>query len=204
MSRVPYIKHTPDGQVYFGIDPRAKNWSRFTNSAGAKAWLKERSVPYIADANGNYTFYTPIQSSDIVELASSILAMSLARGELFTNPKCAQDFAQLQLGGLPYEVFGVMFLDTRHRLIAFEKLFRGTINSATVYPREVVKRTLELNAAAVIFTHNHPSGVTDPSPTDQALTSRLRDALALIDVRVLDHIIVSASETTSMAHRGLV
>ena len=200
MSTCPYIKHSPDGQVYFGIDPTTKSWHRFQSRADAEAWLK---VPCVADEDGNYTFTLPVHGSQIVELASSILEASLIRGELFSNPQAARDFAQLQLGGLEHEVFGALFLDNRHRLIAFERLFTGTIDGASVYPREVVKRALALNAAAVIFTHN-PSGDTDPSTADQTLTKRLKDALALIDVRVLDHIVVSATETTSMSEGGLL
>ena len=201
MNTFPYIKHTPDGHVFFGIDPATKTWSRFLTRADAEAWLK---VPCVADEDGNYTFTLPVHSSQIVELASSILEASLIRGDLFSSPQCARDFAQLQLGALEHEVFGALFLDNRHRLIEFERLFTGTIGSTSVYPREVVKRTLAVNAAAVIFTHNHPSGDTDPSTADQTITKRLKDALALIDVRVLDHIVVSATETTSMSERGFL
>ena len=162
------------------------------------------NTPYVADNDGNYNFPNPVHSSHIVALASSILESSLIRGELFTNPQAARDFARLQLGSLEHEVFAALFLDTKNRLIAFEKLFQGTIDGASVYPREVVKRTLALNAGAVILAHNHPSGVADPSTADQALTKRLKAALALIDARVLDHIVVSASETTSFSERGLI
>lgn len=158
----------------------------------------------MADEDGNYTFSLPVHSSQIVALASSILESSLVRGELFSNPQAARDFAQLQLGALEHEVFGALFLDNRHRLIAFEKLFTGTIDGASVYPREVVKRALALNAGALILTHNHPSGDTEPSTADQSITRRLKAALALIDVRVLDHIVVSATATMSMSERGLI
>jgi DNA repair protein RadC len=101
-------------------------------------------------------------------------------------------------------VFCVLFLTNRHRVIAFEEMFRGTIDGATVHPREVVKQALRLNAAAVILAHNHPSGVSEPSRADEAITRRLRDALALVDIRVLDHLIVGGSEITSLAERGLL
>ena len=166
--------------------------------------MANATLSYVADSNGNYTFSNPINATQILELASSILESSLTRGESFTNPQSARDFAQLQLGALEYEVFGVMFLDTKHRLIAFEKMFRGTIDGASVHPREVVKQALRHNAAALILTHNHPSGVAEPSTADQTLTRRLKDALALVDIRVLDHVVVAASETTSLAERGLL
>jgi DNA repair protein RadC len=102
------------------------------------------------------------------------------------------------------EVFGALFLDSQHRLIAFRELFLGTIDSAAVHPREVLRETLALNAAAVIFVHNHPSGVAEPSNSDVRITERLRNALQLIDVRVLDHIVVSGDAAVSMAERGLL
>jgi DNA repair protein RadC len=197
MSTFPYIKHTPDGKAFFGIDPATKSWKRFQSRTEAEAWLK---VPCIADEDGNYT----VHSSQIVALASAILESSLVRGELFSNPQSAREFARMQLGALEHEVFGALFLDNRHRLIAFEKLFTGTIDGASVYPREVVKRTLHHNAGALILAHNHPSGDTEPSAADQSITRRLKAALALIDVRVLDHIVVSATATTSLSERGLI
>ena len=109
-----------------------------------------------------------------------------------------------KLAGFEHEVFAVLFLDTQHRLIEYSELFRGTIDSASVYPRELVKETLRLNAAAVIVSHNHPSGNPEPSGADKVLTQRLREALALVDVRTLDHIIVAGGTTTSFAERGLI
>lgn len=122
----------------------------------------------------------------------------------FTEPNDARRFCSLMLAELEHEVFGALFLDTRHKLIQYVELFRGTIDGATVHPREVVKEALKLNAAAVIFTHNHPSGVTQPSRADEQLTRRLKDALATIDIRVIDHIIVGGVETASFAERGLI
>ena len=162
------------------------------------------NVKYVIDENGNYKFRNPINSTQIIEVASAILKASLIRGECLNNPQTARDYAQLQLGSLESEAFGVLFLDTKHQLIAFEVLFQGTINSASVYPREVVKRVLEHNAAAVIFTHNHPSGLPEPSAADTKITQRLKDALALVDVRVLDHVIVGTDGTSSMAEAGLL
>jgi len=121
-----------------------------------------------------------------------------------SSPTAARDFCRLRLGGLPHEVFGVLWLDAQNRLIAFEEMFRGTLTQTSVYPREVVKTALARNAAAVILTHNHPSGIPEPSMADQALTQVLKTALALVDVKVLDHLVVSASGVSSFAERGLI
>ena len=136
--------------------------------------------------------------------AIGILESRLKTTKAFNKPSDVKQFCQLQIAQEKDEHFCCMFLDSQHRLIAFERLFRGTIDAASVYPRVVVRRALELNAAAVIFTHNHPSGVPEPSTADINITKRLKDALSLIDVRVLDHIIAGSSGTSSMAESGLL
>ena len=128
----------------------------------------------------------------------------MQRGESFTDPQASGRFFQDKLAGLEREVFAAVFLDTRHRLIEYMELFQGTIDGAEVHPREVVRQALRCNAAAVILAHNHPSGTTDPSAADRAVTARLKQALALVDVRLLDHIIVTGSMTLTMAGQGLV
>lgn len=141
----------------------------------------------------------------IVDRALAILAAELKREPFtFTSSELAADFCRLSIGGLEHEVFAILHLDNQHRLIALETLFRGTIDGAAVYPREVVKSVLVKNASAVIFTHNHPSGVAEPSHADLAITNRLQAALAVIDVRVLDHIVVSPEDAVSFAARGLL
>lgn len=120
------------------------------------------------------------------------------------SPQASRDYLKLRLDGLPQEVFSCLFLDNRHRVLAYEELFRGTIDGASVHPREVVRRTLEVNAAAVIFAHNHPSGLAEPSQADIRLTQRLKEALALIEVRVLDHLVIGEGEGVSFAERGLL
>jgi DNA repair protein RadC len=140
----------------------------------------------------------------VVTLALEIMAERFKRGEPLASPAATTAYLRLQLGGREREFFGCLFLDNRHRVLAFEELFSGTIDGASVNPRIVVQRALALNAAAVIFTHNHPSGVAEPSMADEAITRRLHDALALVEIRVLDHIIVSASASVSFAERGLV
>ena len=140
----------------------------------------------------------------VLELARRALAQQLTQKPLFNTPQAVRDYLQLQLGGLHHEVFAVLFLDSQHRLITLEEMFRGTLTQTSVYPREVVKQALTLNASSVVLAHNHPSGTAQPSRADEALTHTLKAALALVDVRVLDHFVVTASQAVSMAELGLV
>ena len=140
----------------------------------------------------------------VVELARRALAQTLQQRPLFDSPQAVRHYLQLQLGGHRHEVFAVLFLDSQHRLLALEELFRGTLDQAAVYPREVVLRALHHGAAAVVLAHNHPSGVAEPSRADEAITRTLKTALALVDVRVLDHFVVTAQRSCSMAERGLL
>lgn len=140
----------------------------------------------------------------ILEAAEKILQRRLKRHGEIRDPGACADYLKARCAHLDYEVFGVVFLDTRHRIIAAEELFRGTIDGAEVHPREVAKAALVHNAAAVILYHNHPSGNAEPSAADRAVTTRLKQALALLEVRVLDHFVVSGEGTTSFAQRGLL
>ncbi len=140
----------------------------------------------------------------VLEIARRSLATQLRAKPVFDSPQAVKDYLRLQLAELPHEVFGLLFLDAQHRLLCFEELFRGTLTQTSVYPREVVKRALSVNAAAVILAHNHPSGVAEPSRADEHLTQTLRTALALVDVRVLDHLVVARTEVVSFAERGLL
>lgn len=139
-----------------------------------------------------------------IELGRRYLSEPLRRGGPLKAPSEAAQLLQAELADLPHEVFGCLYLDTRHRLIGFERLFRGTIDGATVHPREVVKRALHHNAAALIVGHNHPSGVAEPSESDRGITRRLGDALGLVDIRLLDHLIVSRASHVSLAERGWI
>lgn len=140
----------------------------------------------------------------VLELARRALASQLQEKPLFGNPQAIRDYLQLQLGSREHEVFAVLFLDTQHRLIVLEEMFRGTLAQTSVYPREVVVRALTLNAASVVLAHNHPSGSAQASRADELITQTLKAALALVDVRVLDHFIVTRSEAVSMAELGLM
>jgi DNA repair protein RadC len=147
---------------------------------------------------------SPVSDEEVIAAALRILSRRLARSNAITSPRVTREYLTVRFADLEHEVFACLFLDTRHRVIACEELFRGTVDGASVHPREVVKRALAHNAAAVVLAHNHPSGVAEPSEADRSITRRLRDALALVDVRVLDHLVVGGASAVSMAERGLV
>jgi DNA repair protein RadC len=140
----------------------------------------------------------------VMELARRAIAQQLTEREIFSSPDAVKHYLQMHLGRTPHEVFAVLFLDAQNRLIEMKELFRGTLTQTSVYPREVVRHALGLHAAAVVLAHNHPSGTVQPSRADEALTQTLKSALALIDVRVLDHVIVAPGDALSMAERGLL
>lgn len=145
-----------------------------------------------------------VQLQAVLEMSRRALNEEMQRGDALNSPRAVRDYLQLLLGSRQQEVFVVLFLDTQHRVIATEELFHGTLGQTSVYPREVVKRALAHNAAAVILAHNHPSGVAEPSQADQHLTQALKQALALVDVRVLDHFIVAGGRMHSFAETGLL
>jgi DNA repair protein RadC len=140
----------------------------------------------------------------VLELARRALAEQLRERAALDSPQAVKDYLQLQLASKKHECFAVLFLDNQHRLLALEEMFRGTLASTSVYPREVVLRALHHHAAAVVLAHNHPSGTVQPSRADETLTQALKAALALVDVRVLDHVIVAQGQTLSMAEKGLL
>jgi DNA repair protein RadC len=146
--------------------------------------------------------YAQLQA--VLEMARRTLAESARRCDIVSSPAAARDYLRLTLTGKPHEVFMALLLDAQNRLLAAEELFRGTLTQTSVYPREVLKRTMHHNAAAVIFAHNHPSGVAEPSRADELLTRALKNALALVDVKVLDHVIVAGNATLSFAEKGLL
>ena len=145
-----------------------------------------------------------LSESDLISAANEIARERLQRGDVMSDIKNTKAFCSTKIGHKEHEVFGVLYLDNRHQLIEFDEMFRGTIDGASVYPREVVKDALMKNAAAVIFTHNHPSGVPEPSRSDMHLTDKLVSALHTVDIRVLDHIVVGSEECVSFAERGLI
>jgi DNA repair protein RadC len=146
--------------------------------------------------------YAELQAA--AEISRRQLSQSLRAGPLLASPKATRDFLSARLRDLEHEVFCCIYLDKRHRLIQFEELFRGTIDGASVHPREIVKLALQRNAAAVIVAHNHPSGIAEPSQADELITQRVKEALALVDIRLLDHIVVGDGVSVSLAERGLM
>lgn len=140
----------------------------------------------------------------IIQLALELLACEIQQTNTLQSPDAVKDYLRLRLGDRPHEVFAVIFMDSQNRVIACEELFRGTLTQTSVYPREVVLEALKRNAAAVILCHNHPSGSPQPSRADESLTLTLKSALALVDVRVLDHMIVTRSRVLSFAEEGLI
>ena len=153
----------------------------------------------------NQTTGQYLTDDEIIQMALAVLShkFTLKRDPL-NSPRAVRDYLQLTLAEKEHEVFACVYLDTQHRVIAIEELFRGTLAQTSVYPREVVKRALAHNAAAVILAHNHPSGVAEPSKADEYLTGSLTSALALVDVRVLDHFIIAGAASLSFAERGLI
>jgi DNA repair protein RadC len=139
-----------------------------------------------------------------VEIARRQLSETMRAGPSLASPKATRDFLSARLRDLEHEMFCVLFLDKRHRLIKYEELFRGTIDGASVHPREIVKLALQRNSAAVIIAHNHPSGIAEPSQADEMITQRVKEALALVDIRLLDHIIIGDGAGVSLAERGLI
>jgi DNA repair protein RadC len=144
------------------------------------------------------------QLSAVLELARRTLKEKLSAGASLTSPAAVRDYLRLAIGSREYEVFVCLWLDAQHRVISIQEPFRGTLTQTSVYPREIVKAALAANAAAVIFAHNHPSGAAQPSQADELLTRNLKEALALVDVKVLDHFIVAGSQSLSFAERGLL
>lgn len=145
-----------------------------------------------------------VQLQAVLEMSGRYLRQVLERGDPLTSPTATRHYLKTRLYNYPHEVFACLFLDTRNRVIEYEELFRGTIDGASVYPREVLRKALQHNAAAVIFAHNHPSGITDPSQADVRLTQRLKEALALVDIKVLDHFIVGDGEPRSLVELGML
>ncbi|AVD88555.1 DNA repair protein RadC [Pseudomonas sp. SWI44] len=154
------------------------------------------------ETTGTYVMESPVTEADILRMAQQLAMSRLSKGRALTEPKQVFGHLQTLLQYYEYEVFALLLLDTKHRVIAFRELFRGTLDGASVYPREVVKIALEYNAAAVILVHNHPSGDPEPSQADRVLTSKLKDALSLVGVRTLDHIVVASEGCVSLAEQG--
>ncbi len=171
------------------------------NFGGLKPMLQASQTDFCLHKGLGSAKYAQLQA--VLEMAKRHMFEQLSRGDALCSPAQTRQYLSSQLAGFPHEVFACLFLDNRNRVLAFEKMFYGTIDGASVYPREVVRMALKKNAAAVIFAHNHPSGVAEPSQADEQITKRLKDALALVDIRVLDHFVIG-DEVVSFAERGLL
>ncbi len=169
---------------------------------GLRAILCANAGEFCAGRGLGHAKYAQLQAC--LEMARRHLGEQLQRESALTSPDATRRYLRARLRDLPHEVFACLFLDTRHRVIQYEELFRGTLDSASVHPREVVKRALFHNAAALILAHNHPSGVAEPSQADESITLRLKKALLLVDIRVLDHLVVGDGQEISFAERGLL
>ncbi len=171
------------------------------NFGGLRPLLHASQAEFCSHRGLGAAKYSQLQA--VLEMAKRHLFEQISRGDALCSPAQTRQFLTAQLADYPHEVFACLFLDNRNRVIAFEKMFFGTIDGASVYPREVVRMALKKNAAAIIFAHNHPSGVAEPSQADEQITQRLKEALALVDIRVLDHMVIG-DEVVSFAERGLL
>jgi DNA repair protein RadC len=153
---------------------------------------------------GEFNELRPATATEVIAASRRLMTRRVRRGAPLDSPSAVRDFLTTKLGALEHEVFAVLLLDTRHRLIEYVELFRGTIDGASVHPREVVKLALARNAAAIILAHPHPSGIPEPSAADELITQRLKESLGLVDIRVLDHLIIAGGEAVSLCERGLL
>ena len=159
------------------------------------------SVLLVRDVAGDYR---QVDADQVLQAAQQVLLGRVRGSDVLASPQAVRDFLRVKLGTLEYEVFAVVHLDTQNRVIEYVEMFRGTVSQTSVYPREVVRESMMRNSAALLLVHNHPSGSTQPSRADEMLTQTLKTALALVDVRVLDHLIVAGNDILSMAERGLM
>jgi DNA repair protein RadC len=204
------VTHATDVELLTVILGNRKTATKLLAKAHFSLFALLHSIPhengdlFCAEGSSAYAGDPLMKLQAARELAARAIAEQLSQRDALTSPSAVRDFLKLRLGGLPHEVFVVILLDAQNRVLAVDEMFRGTLTQTSVYPREVVKVALRTNAAAVIFAHNHPSGVAEPSRADEALTQSLKQALSLVDVKVLDHFIVAGTSTLSFAERGLL
>lgn len=204
------VTHATDVELLTVILGKRRTAEMLLRKAGGSLFALLHSMPhengdlFCAQGSSAYAGDPVIKLQAARELAARAIGERLSQRDALTSPSAVRDFLKLRLGGLPHEVFVVILLDAQNRVLAVDEMFRGTLTQTSVYPREVVKAALRANAAAVIFAHNHPSGVAEPSRADEALTQSLKQALSLVDVKVLDHFIVAGTSTLSFAERGLI
>ena len=181
-----------------------KNSSRSTRRFAVRSDRGHVAEPVARYSSGLARDGETVSDDEVIAAALRILARRVATTSVLSNPRAVREYLALRFAGLEHEVFAVLYLNARHRILSCEELFRGTIDGASVHPREVVKRAMAHNAAGVVLAHNHPSGVAEPSQADELITRQLKAALALVDVRVLDHLVIGGETAESFAERGLL
>jgi DNA repair protein RadC len=206
--------HQPDNlninqcNMFHVKQSEAANYSRLSDIELLSKLIGAKQAQAVYTGNLKSMFASKGQAPEQLQVAREILTRwlheEMQEGDALNSPQAVRDFLTLQFAGQEYESFITIFLDAQHRVIKASELFRGTLTQTSVYPREIVKASLKHNAAAVIFAHNHPSGATEPSQSDRMLTDALKQALALVDVRVLDHFVVAGNRTLSFAERGMI
>ena len=204
------VTHASDVELLAAVIGNRRTAQALLKKAGGSLFRLMHAMPqengdlFCEQGSGSYAIDPMMKLQAARELAARAIAEDLAQRDALSSPQAVRDFLKHRLCGLPHEVFVAIVLDAQNRVISFESLFRGTLTQTSVFPREIVKMALRFNAAAVIFAHNHPSGVAEPSRADEALTQTLKHTLALVDVKVLDHFIVAGTSTMSFAERGLL
>jgi len=204
------VTHVSDLELLTVVLGNRRTAGMMLKKAGGSLFSLLHTMPhqngdlFCAQGTSPYAPDPTMKLQAVRELATRAMAEDLKGRDCLTSPGAVRDLLRHKLAGLPHEVFVCIQLDAQHRVIAIEELFRGTLTQTSVYPREVVKAALRANAAAVIFAHNHPSGACQPSQADELLTRNLKDALAMVDVKVLDHFIIAGTSALSFAERGLL
>ena len=203
------VTHASDTDLLTAVIGNRRIAEKLFKHAGGSLFKLIHTMPQeqgdLFCAEGSSAYAAPLMKLQAArELAARAIIENLARGDALSSPQAVRDFLKHRLAGIPHEVFVAILLDAQNRVLSVEHLFRGTLTQTSVFPREIVKLALRLNAAAIIFAHNHPSGIAEPSRADEALTQTLKHTLALVDVKVLDHFIVGGTACMSFAERGLI
>ena len=203
------VTHASDLELLAAVIGNRRTAEKLFKEAGGSLFNLMHTLPQeqgdLFCAQGSSAYATPLMKLQAArELAARAIIENLSRGDALSSPQAVRDFLKHRLAGIPHEVFVAILLDAQNRVLSVENLFRGTLTQTSVFPREIVKLSLRLNAAAIIFAHNHPSGIAEPSRADEALTQTLKHTLALVDVKVLDHFIVGGTACMSFAERGLI
>jgi DNA repair protein RadC len=204
------VTHASDVELLAAVIGNRKTAEKLLKQAGGSLFTLMHTIPqengdlFCAQGSSAYAIDPITKLQAARELASRAILEDLGRRDALSSPQAVRDFLKHRLAGIPHEVFVAILLDAQNRVLSVENLFRGTLTQTSVFPREIVKLALRFNAAAIIFAHNHPSGIAEPSRADEALTQTLKHTLALVDVKVLDHFIVGGTACMSFAERGLI